>query len=165
MKKEILILYICLLGLFLIPIISANNIWINYGQETIGIITLTEALGNPGISLEKTGEVMPSAPTPSSSGGSGGGEGFSVTNVYNIYNVTNVIKEKDKNEEEDKGEDNIETSSDRNLIGITGGVVGISEQLLPGSQIVFIVVVLCGTFIIFVIVKYKTRIRLKKNLK
>lgn len=117
---------------------------------------MAETLSTYGISVEKTGESMPKSEsnTPSSSGGGGGGS--SVTNIYNIYNVTNAIKEKGKNEEEDKEEDNIKTSSDGN-VGITGGVIGIGGQLLSGSQIVFIVVVLCGTFIIFILVKYRIK--------
>ncbi len=39
--------------------IDPNNVWINYGQETIGSFVMAEGLTNYGIALEKTGEVMP----------------------------------------------------------------------------------------------------------
>ena len=39
--------------------IDPNNIWINYGQELISLFTMAESLTTYGISVEKTGEVMP----------------------------------------------------------------------------------------------------------
>lgn len=39
--------------------IDPNNVWINYGQGTISLITLTENVNNHGISVKKTGEIMP----------------------------------------------------------------------------------------------------------
>jgi len=39
--------------------IDPNNVWINYGQETIGSFVMLEGLSNYGISVEKTGEIMP----------------------------------------------------------------------------------------------------------
>ena len=45
--------------------------------------------------------------------------------------------------------------------GITGGVIG--ANLLSGGQITFIITILCITFIVFIIVRHKTQIILKKN--
>ncbi|MCX6746807.1 MAG: LamG domain-containing protein [Candidatus Pacearchaeota archaeon] len=39
--------------------IDPNNVWINYGQELISKFTMVEGLANYGISVEKTGEVIP----------------------------------------------------------------------------------------------------------
>jgi hypothetical protein len=39
--------------------IDPNSVWINYGQELIGTFMVTESISSSGISIEKTGEVIP----------------------------------------------------------------------------------------------------------
>jgi hypothetical protein len=144
---------------------DANNIWVNYGQETIGVITLTEPLNNPGISLEKTEEVMPSASIPSSNVGGSGGVG-SVTNVYNTYVTKTGEGEKEKsnaNSNKDSIDNQINKETGKANAGITGAIIGSVEKLLSGRQISFIITILCGTFVIFIIFRYKTTIRIKKK--
>ena len=146
--------------------IDPNNVWVNYGQENIGIFTLTKSISDAGIVLEKTGEINPSVSdggasgiTGSSSGSSGGGSGG-----------TTIIKEKEtiKLVPSDNSDDNKEdsskeatTSEDETSPGITGGVIGAS--LLSGGQIVIITIVLAITFIVFIIVTSRTIIRIKKK--
>jgi len=142
--------------------IDPNRIWINYGQETIGMISLTEPLNNPEISLEKTGETMPSSGSaPSSSGGSGrgGGGGSSITNI-NIYNVTNVVKENKENEREKKSEANEEELE--GAAGITGAIIGAGEQLMSGGHLVAIIAIIGGVLVVLII--SRTIIRLKKKV-
>lgn len=142
--------------------IDPNNVWINYGQETIGIITLTESLNDFGISLEKTGEIIPIINSGGSSGivGSGGGSGGG-------GGTTIIIKEKEviKLAPQEDGDKKEKSEEDKTKIiggtGITGGVIGAS--LLSGKQIVIIIAILAGVFVVFIIITSRTILKLKKK--
>lgn len=142
--------------------IDPNNVWINYGQETIGTILLTESLSDSGISLEKTGESMPSseAGSPADSSGRGGG---GTTTIIKEKEIIKVVSQGDEEtEDKEQGAEETEVSEEENSGSswITGGVIG--TNLLSGGSIVIIVAILCGTFIIFMIVRNKTILKKKK---
>ncbi len=141
--------------------IDPLGVWYNYGQETIGMFTLTESLIDSYIGLEKTGEVMPETSGSSSSDSSSTN---SESSSSSGSRKTIIIKEREiitfvPQNSEDK--DETEELINLNKPGITGGAIG--AYLLSGGQITFILVVLCGTFIIFIIVRNKTSIKLKKK--
>ena len=129
--------------------IDPLGVWYNYGQETIGTFLVTETLTESGISLETTGESMPNSETESSSDSSSSSGGDSVTNVYNTY-VTNENK---KENELDEGE-----MINLNNPGITGGVIG---TLLSGSSLVFVIAIIGGVLIVFII--SRTILKVKKK--
>ena len=144
--------------------IDPNNIWINYGQEIIGTILLTETLSDSGIDLEKTGEVMPdtqTTTTTSSSGGSSGGGG--ATTIIKEREIIKLVPQEDgetENEEQEEigeSQEQVSTSSS----WLTGGVIG--ANLLSGGGIVIIVAILCGIFIIFIIIRHRPTIKIKKS--
>jgi hypothetical protein len=128
--------------------IDPNNVWINYGQENIGSFVMSEGLSNYGITAEKTGETNPSVNSnqqqtqntqETSSGGSSG-------------NTNTIIKEtiiKDNGGTTPNNGESPKDNTDKPT-EITGGVIG---ALLSGKQITFIITILCGTFIIFIIVR------------
>jgi hypothetical protein len=132
--------------------IDPNNIWINYGQETIGSFVMKESLSTYGIAIEKTGENNPTVNTnnPQQSSSSSGSDSSSnskkVTNIYNTYNPVPNKESQTPSEGE--------VIHLNKLTGITGGIIGTISTLLSGWQITFIITTLCITFIIFILVKY-----------
>ncbi len=143
--------------------IDPNDVWINYGQEEIDTITVTEDMENYGINLEKTGEDNPATnnnqqPSP---GGGGGGGGNSVTNIVNIYNVTNIIKESEeekvkgeepKEDNREKSEETEESKEESGLSAITGAVTGIFSHL--SSEVIFGIILFVLLTIIASLVMY-----------
>jgi len=136
--------------------IDPNNVWINYGQENIGSFIMAESLNNYGITVEKTWESNPSVNAQQQSNPqetSGGGSSGSTTTI--IKEKETIIKEGSQGS---NTENNGKSPEENNNPGITGGVIG---TLLSGKQITFIITILCGTFIIFIIVRHRI-IKLKK---
>ena len=135
--------------------IDPNNVWINYGQEAIGIMEVKENSDSYGISALKTGENNPSvnnqqvSATPPSTGGNIGES--SITNIYNTY-VTNG-----NNTPAGANSDNGNNKESSSAV-ITGGVIG---SLLSSGSIIILTGLLAGLFILFII--SKTIIKLKKR--
>lgn len=133
--------------------IDPNNVWINYGQDIMGTIRITEPLNSYGITLDKTGENIPNSnqqksdsKTTSSSSSSSSKK---ITNVYNTYNT---IEQKQ------------ETSSEEGIIRlsnskITGAVTG--SNLLSGGSFVIILSLFTGLFALIII--SRTILKVKKK--
>jgi len=134
--------------------IDPNRVWINYGQETIGMLTMAETIGNPGIGLEKTGETMPTteSSSPSSSGSSNSGSSGGTT-IIKEKEVTKIVPEEKTEDKESKGEETDGSS------GITGGVIGINQ--ISKWQTVIILGFITALLIVFIICQ--TIIRIKKK--
>ncbi len=151
--------------------IDPNEEWVNYGQEEVDTVTVTEDLDIYGIKLQKTGEQMPSSSSEgssssgSSSGGGGGSSGGSsiiekiITPITNIYqNITNIIlpqEEKQSSETENKNNKEktfTETepksgSSGLELItgaGITSLIGSLSSHISLTGMLIFICLILSG---------------------
>ncbi|MDP3734493.1 MAG: LamG domain-containing protein, partial [Nanoarchaeota archaeon] len=140
--------------------IDPQGVWINYGQEEIDTITVTEDITSFGASLERTGEENPllndnqgsSASTGGGGGSSGGSGGNYVTNIINnIYNnITKVIKEvitaedKDTSDHEEKPvSEPVQQSS--GLEGITTATISNlnpNRSLIGFTGLVMIIIIL-----------------------
>ena len=130
--------------------IDPNNVWINYGQETIGMITLAEALtSSPGISLAKIGEAMPSSSSTSASSTQSTTSGGGSSVIYlNSKDSSDSDNSKDKE------------AADSNKPGITGAAIG-KGGLLSGGEFVAVTVILCVTFVVFLVISSRTLIKIK----
>ncbi len=135
--------------------IDPNNIWINYGQDIIGSFTMLEGLSEYGISLEKTGENNPSTNNQQSSQQSSSSSSNNGGSTTTIIKEKEIIKETSKEDGQERSDDK---ESDATSSGITGGAI---KDLLSGGNIVIILGILAGVFVIFII--SRTIINLKKK--
>ena len=79
-----------------------------------------------------------------------------------ILLITTVMAIEAQSAIENKGEDKEKNlDSDKVNAGITGGAIW--ANLLSGGQITIIITMLTGLFIVFIIVKSRTPLRLKKK--
>lgn len=131
--------------------IDPNNIWMGYGQEIIGRITVTEDMKYfSGIDLKKIGETNPisnNQQSPSSSSGSGGGGGSSSPGVTNIYNSYIVQPKEDKEEKikEEQTKEDLTGVTGAALSSITGAAVAELSKASPlVGMIIIIIIVLVG---------------------
>jgi hypothetical protein len=135
--------------------IDPNNVWINYGQETIVSFVMAEGLSNYGISVEKTGENNPSVNTNNQQQSSSSfveDSSSSSKKVTNIYNTYNTVPDKESQPPSGNGVIHL-----NNPTG-TGGVI---QDLLSRGNLVVIIVIIGGILITFII--SKTIIKLKKR--
>jgi hypothetical protein len=100
--------------------IDPDNIWINYGQEEIGIFTATEDINDFGINLKITSETTSE-------------ESVSIEEAEEIVS------------EEQTRKDNIKSSG-----GITGAIIGETKEFFTNNQtfVLILVGMICITFII-----------------
>ncbi len=128
--------------------IDPLGVWTQYGREDIGQIEIVEG-GDAGIGVSDeliTNKLISSSPN---TGGSSGGD--SVTNVYNTY-VTG-----EDGEDESVGDEI--TSEENGGARITGGAIG--TNLLSGGSLVFIVAIIGGILIVFIV--SRTILQIKKK--
>jgi len=140
--------------------IDPNNVWINYGQETIGSFVMAEGLSNYGIAVEKTGENNPSVNTNTNnqqqsqqSSSSSLSTTKKVTNIYNNYNTL-------PNNEPQTPSSNGVIRLNNPTTG-TGGVIG--TNLLSNLQFMFMTIIIGLALIVFIVSRNKIRLRKKKK--
>ena len=140
--------------------IDPNNIWINYGQEVVGTFMVTESIANPDINLEKTGEAMPSTSNNQQSSSDDSTSSSDSSSSRTIIREKEIIKLIPQDETRDKdNEDKDKETIKLGKPGITGGVIG--ANLLSGGSLIFIIIILCATFVIFLIITSRTILKIK----
>jgi hypothetical protein len=134
-----------ILYLYFVVADSGNDNWV------------IESIISPDINLEKTGEAMPSTNNNQQSS--------TDDSTTSSGSKTTIIREKEiirlipgDKESEDKTQEDKETIK-LGKPGITGEVTG--TGLFSGSSLIFIIIILCITFVIFLIVTSKTILKVK----
>jgi hypothetical protein len=116
------------------------------------MITLAEVIESMGINLVKTGEVMPSSSTPAATSAASSTTSGGSSSVIYLNNPASNSGSSNDNEEADSS----------SKPGITGSAIKDGE-LLSGSQLIAVTVILCITFVVFLVISSTTLIKIKEK--
>ncbi len=139
--------------------IDPVGVWTQYGREDIGQIEVLET-GDASIDVsdeDRTNKPIVLGGSPAGSSGDSGGGDSSVTNVYNTY-ITEEIKGEETVEDEPVDEGGVEESGKS---WITGGAIGTIQNLFSGGSLIFIIAIIGGVLVVFII--SRTVIKIKKK--
>ena len=136
--------------------IDPLGVWYNYGQEIIGSFTMLESLNNYGIVLETTGESNPTTNQQSNSQESSSSS-ESTTTIIKEKEIIKIIQDSEEDKEEDESDE--DKIINLNKPGITGGVIG---SLLSGGSLIFIITIIGGILVAFIVSKKIIKIKKEK---